>query len=99
MQVDKMKQIHGVMPCHSTSSRVRWKQAIMAVWPFLLPGLPFNNVISVVLDQGVVFLDVMSAEEYDPLVLNDNRPAPLKVGDQMHTSCSNESHIQWTFSI
>ncbi|CAH3161578.1 unnamed protein product [Porites evermanni] len=28
--------------------------------------------------KGVVFLDVMSPEEYDPLVLNANRPAPLK---------------------
>ncbi|CAH3121639.1 unnamed protein product [Pocillopora meandrina] len=28
--------------------------------------------------KGVVFLDVMSPEEYNPLVLNANRPAPLK---------------------
>jgi len=28
--------------------------------------------------KGVVFLDVISPEEYDPLVLNANRPAPLK---------------------
>lgn len=28
--------------------------------------------------KGVVFLDVMSPEEYDPLILNANRPAPLK---------------------
>ena len=38
-----------------------------------------NNKLLVVLNQGVVFLDVMSPEEYDPLVLNANRPAPLKV--------------------
>ncbi|KAJ7385675.1 hypothetical protein OS493_013702 [Desmophyllum pertusum] len=34
--------------------------------------LDYNN------RKGVVFLDVMSPEEYDPLVLNANRPAPLK---------------------
>ncbi|EDO38688.1 predicted protein, partial [Nematostella vectensis] len=29
-------------------------------------------------NKGVVFLDVMSPEEYDPLALNKNRPGPLK---------------------
>ena len=41
-----------------------------------------NMLVTAVFSQGVVFLDVMSGEEYDPLVLNANRPAPLKVSVQ-----------------
>ncbi|KXJ26157.1 protein FAM228B [Exaiptasia diaphana] len=38
----------------------------------------YNNYLDYSNKKGVVFLDVISPEEYDPLELNANRPAPLK---------------------
>lgn len=53
-----------------------------------------NMLVTAVFSQGVVFLNVMSGEEYDPLVLNANRPAPLKVGVQYDPFIKTTTYFQ-----
>ena len=56
-------------------------------------------VTFVIFGQGVVFLDVISPEEYDPLVLNANRPAPLKVRASPRISCAHVPDIIIQFAL